>query len=138
MSIELELCEGTGAPEAIVTEEQIAQLVETFYDVARKDDLIGPIFEQHVPDWDLHMPKMRRFWSSAVLRSGTYSGRPYEAHKAIPGLEQKHFDRWQRLFAEVTLQVVPEAASVFQDLGSRMGMSMLARMIAESDPPEHN
>ena len=133
MSIELELCEGTGNPEAIVTEEQIAQLVEAFYAEARKDDLIGPIFEEHVADWDLHMPKMRRFWSSAVLRTGTYSGRPYEAHKTIPGLEQKHFDRWQQLFTEVTNRVVPEAAEVFQDLGSRMGMSMLARLVAEAD-----
>jgi len=133
MSIQLNLCEGNDKPEAVVTEEQIAQLVETFYDVARKDDLIGPIFEKHVSDWDLHMPKMRRFWSSAVLRTGTYSGRPYEAHSKIPDLEQKHFDRWQQLFAEVTNRVVPEAAGVFQDLGSRMGVSMMARMLAEAD-----
>jgi len=133
MSIELELCEGNDKPQAVVTEEQIAELVETFYEVARKDDLIGPIFEEYVSDWDLHMPKMKRFWSSAVLRTGTYSGRPYEAHQKIPGLEQKHFDRWQQLFTEVTNRVVPEAAEVFQDLGSRMGMSMLARMIAEAD-----
>jgi hemoglobin len=133
MAIELELCEGTGTPEAIVTEEQIAELVDTFYEEVRKDELIGPIFEEHVADWDLHMPKMRRFWSSAVLRTGTYSGRPYEAHKKIPGLEQQHFDRWMALFADVTERVVPTAAHVFQDLGSRMGMSMLARMMSEPE-----
>ncbi|HED53483.1 MAG TPA: group III truncated hemoglobin [Phycisphaerales bacterium] len=132
-SISLNISEPAGEPQAPVTEAQIAELVDTFYAEARQDDLLGPIFMQHVPDWDKHYDTMRRFWSSAVLRTGTYSGRPYEAHAKIPGLEQRHFDRWQQLFTEVTNRVVPESAPVFQDLGRRMGMSMLARMIADAD-----
>ncbi|MFI4870271.1 MAG: group III truncated hemoglobin [Phycisphaerales bacterium JB061] len=131
MAIELGLSEGTGKPEAVVTEDQIATLVDTFYSRVREDDLIGPIFMTHVADWDVHLAKMKRFWSSAVLRTGTYSGRPIEAHRKIPGLGQHHFDRWQSIFRDVTDEVVPAAAGVFQNLGSRMGVSMLARLIAE-------
>ena len=132
-SLRLDISEPAGGPQAPVTEAQIAELVDTFYAAAREDALLGPIFERHVPDWDKHFNKMQRFWSSAVRRTGTYSGRPYEAHAKIPGLEQRHFDRWQALFAEVTARVVPESAAVFQDLGRRMGMSMLARMVAEAE-----
>jgi len=133
VAVNLELSESGGQATPGVTEDQIAQLVDTFYARVREDDLIGPIFETHVADWDKHLSKMKRFWSSSVLRTGTYSGRPFEAHRKIPGLEQRHFDRWQSIFAEVTERVVPQASDVFQDLGRRMGVSMLARLLAERD-----
>lgn len=133
VAVNLQLSESGGTPERGVTEDQIATLVDTFYDRVRGDDLIGPIFEEHVADWDVHLAKMKRFWSSAVLRTGTYSGRPIEAHRKIPDLGQHHFDRWQSIFAEVTDDVVPAASGVFQDLGSRMGVSMLARLLADAD-----
>ena len=131
VAVNLELSESGGQATSGVTEEQIAELVDTFYARVREDDLIGPIFETHVTDWDKHLAKMKRFWSSAILRTGTYSGRPFEAHRKIPDLEQRHFDRWQAVFADVTESVVPTAAPVFQDLGRRMGVSMLARLLAE-------
>ncbi len=133
VAINLELSESGGEATPGVTEDQIAELVDTFYTRVRQDDLIGPIFEVHVANWDTHLAKMKRFWSSAILRSGTYSGRPFEAHRKIPGLEQRHFDRWQSIFTEVTERVVPRASNVFQDLGQRMGVSMLARLLSERD-----
>lgn len=133
VSINLALTEGGGEASRGVTEREIAELVDRFYARVRADGLIGPIFEAHVSDWGRHQEKMVRFWSSAVLRTGTYSGRPYEAHRKIEGLEQRHFDRWQSIFAEVTEAEVPGVAGVFQDLGRRMGVSMLARLLAERD-----
>ncbi len=133
VAVNLQLSESGGKPTPGVTEDQIATLVDTFYARVREDDLIGPIFEEHVGDWDAHLAKMKRFWSSAILRTGTYSGRPFEAHRKIPGLAQRHFDRWHSIFAEVTQRVVPQNSGVFQELGQRMGASMLARLMAESD-----
>lgn len=133
VSINLALTEGGGESSRGVTEHEIADLVDRFYARVREDGLIGPIFEAHVADWGRHQEKMVRFWSSAVLRTGTYSGRPYEAHRKIEGLEQVHFDRWHSIFAEVTEAVMPGSAAIFQDLGRRMGVSMLSRLLAERD-----
>ncbi len=49
-----------------LTEEKIARLVATFYGRARADDLIGPIFNAQVKDWDHHIAKISDFWSSML------------------------------------------------------------------------
>ena len=36
----------------------------------REDDLLRPVFEEHVADWSVHLPKMYDFWSSVVLHTG--------------------------------------------------------------------
>lgn len=41
-----------------VSETSIAPLVRTFYERARLDDLIGPIFANAVGDWDVHIRLM--------------------------------------------------------------------------------
>ncbi|RNC80398.1 MAG: group III truncated hemoglobin [Phycisphaera sp.] len=133
VAVNLRLSESGGEPEKGVTQDQISELVDTFYEQVRGDDLIGPIFDEHVRDWDHHLEKMKRFWSSAVLRTGTYSGRPMEAHRRLPGLERRHFDRWQSIFTRVTDDVVPDTAHVFQDLGRRMGASMIMRLLIDED-----
>ena len=49
----------------------------------RRDERLGPVFEAHVHEWDVHLARMTDFWSAALLRSGRYSGRPVERHRAI-------------------------------------------------------
>jgi hemoglobin len=75
----------------------IERLIRTFYGRARTDDLIGPIFEAAVADWDDHIRKISDFWSGVMLRTQRYDGRPLRPHLRLP-LEGKHFDRWLELF----------------------------------------
>jgi len=39
-------------------------LVNNFYSKIRKDDLLGPIFNAHIPDdkWKEHLDKLTDFW----------------------------------------------------------------------------
>lgn len=96
-----------------IDEALIAHLVRTFYERARADDLIGPIFADAVHDWDEHIANITAFWSSVTLRSGRYNGRPMRPHLMLP-LENEHFDRWLALF-EATAQELcsPGAANAF-------------------------
>jgi hemoglobin len=97
----LAMTEGLGVPDADaegITEDQIRVVVVEFYRRARRDDQLGPVFEAHVREWDEHLTRMTDFWSAALLRSGRYSGRPVERHRAIAGLSRGHFDRWVELF----------------------------------------
>lgn len=82
------------APNMRIDEGIIRTPVDTFYDTVRGDDLLGPVFARPVADLSLHLPKMYGFWSTVVLHTGRYSGRPLEAHRRLPGLTQAHFDRW--------------------------------------------
>ena len=97
----LAVTEDIGVPHADaegITEDLIRAVVVEFYRRARRDEQLGPVFETHVDEWDGHLARMTDFWSAALLRSGRYSGRPVERHRAIPGLGLGHFDRWIELF----------------------------------------
>ena len=42
------------SPASLVTIPEIRNLVERFYESARDDELLGPVFAQRVEDWDAH------------------------------------------------------------------------------------
>lgn len=87
-----------------LNEENIALLVQTFYGRAREDDLLGPIFSVAVADWDHHLAQISDFWSSMMLRTGRYNGRPMRPHLMLP-LTGAHFDRWLALFEPTTREI---------------------------------
>ncbi|OYU90948.1 MAG: preprotein translocase subunit TatC [Bradyrhizobiaceae bacterium PARB1] len=87
-----------------LNEENIALLVRTFYSRAREDDLLGPIFSVAVADWDHHLAQISDFWSSMMLRTGRYNGRPMRPHLMLP-LTGAHFDRWLALFEPTTREI---------------------------------
>ena len=86
----------------ICTEREVCDLVAAFYARVRDDPVLGPIFAEHVQDWDLHMPKMIDFWSAALRRTARYRGMPMPVHNALPGLDGDLFGRWIRLFRATT------------------------------------
>ncbi|GAA4311237.1 hypothetical protein GCM10023143_20240 [Compostibacter hankyongensis] len=77
-------------------------LVDSFYDRARKDALLGPVFEAAIGDrWDRHLDIMYRFWQTILLEEHTYTGNPFSKHAPLP-LEKPHFERWLSLFNQTT------------------------------------
>jgi hemoglobin len=103
-----------GAAHPAITEAMIATLVRKFYAKAREDAVIGPIFMGAVADWDEHIANIADFWSSVMLRTGRYHGRPMRPHLILP-LEPRHFDRWLSLFEETAAEVcgAPDIAEAF-------------------------
>lgn len=90
----------------VLTEAALADMVAAFYDRARKDPLIGPVFEAAVDDWPAHVAKVSDFWSSVALGSHRYHGRPMQAHFPLP-LDGPMFARWIALFEETTAERFP-------------------------------
>jgi hemoglobin len=84
----------------IESRNQVSHLVHTFYGEVRKDQLIGPIFDEVIKDWPVHLEKMVSFWSSTILGEGSYRGEPFPKHLALP-IGHEHFERWLNLFNEV-------------------------------------
>ncbi|SRR5579885_2073202 len=115
-----------------ITEDIIGDVVVEFYRRARRDERLGPVFEAHVHDWDVHLARMRDFWSAALLRTGRYSGRPVEKHRPIGGLAVGHFDRWIELFEETVRDLCPPGqAEAFLVRARRMrdGMTMVLGLV---------
>lgn len=80
-----------------IDESMIEQLVRAFYTRIRDDDLLGPIFEARISDWEPHLQRMCAFWGSVVLSTGTYRGQPMRLHLPLP-VDAAHFDRWLEVF----------------------------------------
>jgi hemoglobin len=96
---------GTGIDEA-----SIERLVREFYGRAREDALLGPIFNSAVVDWEHHIAKIADFWSSIMLRTGRYDGRPMRPHLLLP-LMGAHFDRWLLLFERTAREIFTAGAA---------------------------
>jgi hemoglobin len=82
--------------------EDVSLLVNTFYSKVNSDDLLSPVFNKEAhTDWETHLPKMVRFWSSILLDSNEYRGQPFDQHaKHANHITGAHFDRWLMLFEE--------------------------------------
>ncbi|WP_332685948.1 group III truncated hemoglobin [Bosea sp. (in: a-proteobacteria)] len=108
-----------------ISEALIARLVDEFYGRARRDPLLGPIFEAQLGQrWDEHLAALRDFWSSVALQSGRYRGRPQQAHQPL-GLAPEHFARWLCLFeATVAENCAGPAAALFIDRARRIAESL--------------
>ena len=112
------------APYDSVTEPAIVALVDCFYGKARRDPVIGPVFNSAVADWDEHLAKLHDFWSSVMLTTGRYKGNPMTVHMRQP-IEPGFFDRWQQLWRETAdeLFTAPVAAQ-FVAKAERIGESL--------------
>ena len=93
-----------------INEAMIDALVEGFYARVREDDLLGPIFAQHIEDWGPHLEQMKLFWSSVALSTGVYQGRPMPKHLPLP-IDALHFDRWLELFEATAHDLCPPVAA---------------------------
>lgn len=87
------------------SEEDVALLVHTFYAKARKDPGLGPIFEEHVQDWDAHFVQMTDFWSAQLRGTSRFRGAPMPKHIVLPDLSAALFERWVQLFQETTKEL---------------------------------
>lgn len=88
----------------IQSSNDVATLVDAFYDKVKKDNVIGHIFNTIIGDnWSHHLPVMYRFWDSVLLSKPGYTGNAVKKHididKRVP-LQKEHFERWLQLWSE--------------------------------------
>ena len=108
-----------------IDEASIEAQVRAFYGRARHDSALGPVFEAAVEDWEAHFGVLTRFWSSAMLTSGAYSGDPVAAHRRQPTIRPEHFAIWLRLWGETADALfAPEHAPLIKTKAERIGRSL--------------
>jgi hemoglobin len=124
-----------------VDEAMIRAVVHGFYSKVRVDAVLGPIFARVADDaWDAHLSKLCDFWSSVLLATRRYDGRPMPAHVAIPEIAPPHFARWLELFRATAREVCPpEAAGLFIARAEMIAQSLQLGIAASRGelPPLH-
>jgi hemoglobin len=135
------------ASQLFPTESQIEDLVATFYARIRKHPSLGPIFEQVIgEDWTPHLKLMCDFWSSVMLTTGRYKGRPIPAHVRInqqqaaiepPLIQPGHFAEWLSLFEATAKELfAPDLAASFVEKARRIAESLKLGFAFHSPTPE--
>ncbi|AXP08196.1 truncated hemoglobin Ctb [Campylobacter hepaticus] len=85
-----------------ITQENIAKLMEIFYEKVRKDKDLGPIFNDAIgtsdEEWKEHKAKIGNFWAGMLLGEGNYNGQPLKKHLDLPAFPQEFFQTWLKLF----------------------------------------
>lgn len=107
-----------------IDEAMIERLVRGFYARIREDELLGPIFNSRIHDWEPHLQRMCAFWSSVVLSSGVYHGQPMRVHLPLP-VDGRHFDHWLNLFEMTARDLFNEQiAEYFMERARRIATSL--------------
>ena len=119
-----------------VDRASIGVLVRKFYFRVRKDERLGPIFARQITgDWEPHLEKMTDFWSSVILKSGDYHGRPVPAHLKLKNVTEADFEIWLALFRETAAELfAPETAAVFVERAERIATSLKLAMFFRLGP----
>ncbi len=120
----------------VIDDASIERLVRHFYARIRYDTELGPIFAAAIPgDWEPHLRTMIDFWSSVMLRSRRFNGRPVATHRALAGVTPEHFDTWLRLFDDSARTIYSAAiAEQFVDRAGRIADSLQRAMFPSPGP----
>lgn len=77
----------------------VAFLVRTFYAKIRKDNLLGPIFNNAISDWPEHLEYLADFWETNLFFVEKFKGNPILKHRLVDAqnkysIEAMHFGIW--------------------------------------------
>ena len=81
----------------------VSLLVRTFYTKIRKDEILGPIFNSIITDWESHLELLTDFWETQLFLKRTYHGNPVTAHEEVDEkmnhkITSEHFGLWLNLW----------------------------------------
>ena len=106
----------------------ISTLITTFYARVRADQVLGPVFMRTVPEshWAKHLDHISTFWSSVMLSTGNYHGKPVQMHaKHLDAITPIMFTRWLELWTLTTQELfTPSQANLFIHKATQIANSL--------------
>lgn len=119
--------------------QEVNFLVKTFYSIVREDELIGPIFNQQVKDWDHHLERITDFWETNLLFVRNYKGNPVAVHVQVDqnnheATTQEHFGRWLQLWFEtIDAHFIGDNAQIAKNRARNMSTHLFLKMYQARD-----
>ena len=85
--------------------EDVFLLVDSFYVKVRKNDLLGPIFNDSIKNWEEHLNHLTDFWETNLFFVKKYKGDPMAKHIEVDqqfdnSINEMHFGIWLNLWFE--------------------------------------
>lgn len=87
----------------IKNRKDVKHLVISFYSKVRKHEVLGPIFNQIITDWETHFELLTDFWETQLFLKRKYHGNPVTAHQQVDDkinnkVTSEHFGLWLNLW----------------------------------------
>lgn len=120
----------------IQSRKEVDTLVRSFYDQVRAHDLLGPIFNEVVQDWEVHLVHLADFWEMILLQTGPGAGKfnPTRVHREVDekvdySIDQVHFVSWLELwFSTIDQYFEGEVADYAKEHARRMAHMLFMRI----------
>jgi len=101
--------------------EGILEFIRPFYMDVRQHEILGPIFNAHIKDWDIHLAKIADFWALQTGGPSSYRGGFAGAHLRI-GIQPEFFDHWLKLWDfNCQRQLTPDRAAKMSAIAHELG-----------------
>jgi len=122
----------------ISNRQDVRLLVDQFYLKVRADNVLGPIFNDVIADWDSHLNHLTTFWESSLFigkkLAHKYVGNPLEAHEKVDAkmkhtITEMHFGIWLNLwYATIDQYFEGEIADNAKRRARKMGTFMYIKI----------
>jgi len=114
--------------------DDITLLVETFYSKIRIDNVLGPIFNAIINDWESHLTLLTDFWETQLFLKRKYYGNPVTAHQEVDDKMKhtataEHFGLWLNLWFETLDELFEgEIAWIAKNRAQKMSTMLFMEM----------
>jgi hemoglobin len=124
------------SPKPIASREDVDFLVRRFYEQVRDNELLGPVFNGVVQDWEVHLVHLSDFWEMILLQTGPGAGKfnPTKVHREVDAkvdysIDQVHFGNWLELwFGTIDQYYEGEVAEYAKEHARRMAHMLFMRI----------
>lgn len=120
----------------ITSRKEVDFLVRTFYDRVRHHEVLGPVFNTLVENWEEHLIHLSDFWEMILLQTGPGRGKfnPTKVHQQVDAnwghaITQVHFGNWLELwFSTIDRHFEGEHAEYAKEHARRMAHMLFMRI----------
>ena len=114
--------------------KDVSLLINTFYKKIRKDEILGPIFNGIITDWDAHLVLLTDFWETQLFLKRKYFGNPVTVHQEVDdktnhSINPEHFGLWLNLwFATLDELFEGETTWIAKNRAQKMSTMLYMKM----------
>jgi hemoglobin len=118
----------------IKNREDVSLLINTFYKKIRKDEILGPIFNCIITEWDAHLVLLTDFWETQLFLKRKYLGNPVTVHQEVDdkmnhSINPEHFGLWLNLWFETLDELFEgETAWIAKNRAQKMSTMLYMKM----------
>ena len=118
----------------IQSREDVVLLVHSFYDKIRTHEVLGPIFNSIIKDWDAHLVLLSDFWETQLFLKRKYYGNPVTAHQEVEAktkgiVTSEHFGLWLNTWYETIDELFDgEVAYIAKNRAQKMSTMLFLKI----------